>query len=211
MKASESDGFRLVTVFRSPEETLLSSWKFTTGLVGMDHEQVPLSNFARLLSLAGEFDSLYAHYVDCWQRRNHPDVLLLFFDDMKEELGERVRRVAEHLEVDKDADVIEKVTQQSTLAFMSAPERARRFAVPSELRTQMMAKLGLTEGDMKGTTELVRRRAARSGGDVKTLPDAVRLQLRQLWDRIVLPATNRTSVEDMRQHFRAERARRRGS
>ena len=115
MKASESDGFRLVTVFRNPEETLLSSWTFTTGLVGVDHEQVPLSNFARLLSWAGELDSLYAHYVDCWQRRNHPDFLLLFFDDMKEELGESVRRVADHIQKILEESPCRAVQKQSQI------------------------------------------------------------------------------------------------
>eukprot|EP00929_Paragymnodinium_shiwhaense_P053978 TRINITY_DN27059_c0_g1_i1.p1 TRINITY_DN27059_c0_g1~~TRINITY_DN27059_c0_g1_i1.p1 ORF type:complete len:359 (+),score=32.46 TRINITY_DN27059_c0_g1_i1:67-1143(+) len=212
MNATELDGYKLLTVLRDPRDTLLSSWRFLTEMVDMETSQVPISNLARLLRMAGELHGLYAHYVDMWQRRHHPSVLLLFYDDLKEDLGGSIRRVANHLVSDPARandvypdEIIERVAQQSTHAWMSDAKRSPRFDVPREARLDLLSKIGLSNAS-KQNVETVRKKGGRSG-EGKVLPEAVKTMLQEVWDEVVLPATNCTSLDEMRLKFRAERAR----
>lgn len=182
LRSIEADGFRLVPVFRDPTDVLLSSWRFTTELIGMNHSQVPITDFAKLLYWSGEIHALYANLADFWVRRDHPDVLLLFYDDLKDDLEGSVGRLAEH---------------------------RGRFDVPDEVRARIMRNIGLAPTDMPtksgGRTAIVRRSGVRSG-DGAVLPEVVSAMLQDVWDTVVFPTTGYVSVGEMRSKVRGERA-----
>lgn len=142
-------------------------------------------------------------------RRDHPDVLLLFFDDLKEDLEGSVGRLAEHLEVANDPDLISRVAAQSTHAFMSAPAHRGRFDVSDEVRARIMRNIGLAPTDMPATsggrTAIVRRSGGRSG-DGAVLPEVMSAMLQDVWDTVVFPTTGCVSVGEMRSKVRGERA-----
>ena len=49
--------------------------------------QVPFSTLASALKWPGELRKMQDNFVDFWQSRHHPDILLLFFDDLRDDLG----------------------------------------------------------------------------------------------------------------------------
>ena len=69
--------------------------------------------------------SYFHHLVSWWPHRNDPNVLLLFFEDLKEDLGSAVRAVAEFMGV-TDEGHIQVALERSTFSFMKQHED--RFA-----------------------------------------------------------------------------------
>lgn len=205
-----ADRFRLVTVLRDPCDTILSSWRFIPSVAGLDHNLIPIEHIVTLFSLSGELDSVFADYADFYERRHDPNILLLFFDDLNEDLAGSVRRLARHLAPSPPLTEAELqlVTAQSTHKYMTSPERETRFNdMPATARRRMMDAMGLTEEDMYSgaRVEVVRKAGGKSGEGRAALPDNVKRKLDDLWAKHVLPRTSCTSLEDMRLKFKAER------
>ena len=59
---------------------------------------MPLDEFAKLF-IAGEVNELpyFPHVLEAWQQRNHPNMLFLFFEDMKSDLRGTIQNVAAFL------------------------------------------------------------------------------------------------------------------
>ena len=88
---------KVVTCLRNPKDALVSFYH---------HEKI-IKNHTFTRDFPTYFDhfmdnlvlySPYFEYVkEAWQRRNHPNVCLLFFEDMKKDLATSVRKVARFL------------------------------------------------------------------------------------------------------------------
>ena len=62
-----------------------------------------------------------------WRRRNDDDTLFIFFEDLKQDLPRAVSKVAAFMGIAADPELVELVTAQASLPFMS--EHVTKFDV----------------------------------------------------------------------------------
>lgn len=208
LNATEKDDNRLACVFRDPADTFLSAYRFIPSIVHIRYELIPLNSFLWFVKTVGLLEAQFIAFADYWQRRHDPNVLVLFFDDMKEDLAGEVKRLADFIQTVPPLTVAElgKVVQQSTHKYMTSPEVAPRFNEMNPAQKMRFAeKLGLANDDSFSEMKIPLSRP--DGGKSGEGRHMVQVQevMRALWDRLVLPRTNCTSVEDMRLKFKAER------
>ena len=122
-------GGKYIVIYRDPYAACYSFFNFFNGWYFQPGE-VSLHEFVRDIPLAGsgvpktkaEFPSYFAHLVSWWEHRNDSNVLLLFYEDMKEDLESAVREVAAFIEIE-DEEKIKKAVEMSSFEFMKKNER----------------------------------------------------------------------------------------
>ncbi len=114
-------GCRYIVSLRDPHKVMVSyyrfyeGWLFEPGTVTLDEYLAP--------HLDPESPKSYWNHMASWlEQRDNPDVLLLSYEVMKEDLRAAVVANAEFLGIDADDDLIDLVTHQSSLEFMLAHE-----------------------------------------------------------------------------------------
>ena len=103
---------------------------------------------------------IWHHFLGWWQRRNDPDVLFIFFEDLKEDLRGSVAKVAAHMGIDADAALLDLVTKQSHYSFMS--EHADQFD-DHFVREIVLQQMGMPK-DSPFTVGKVRKDGGKTGG-----------------------------------------------
>lgn len=117
----QSDVARYVVVLRDPKEVLVSSYHFLAPLLGVADTLDPgdwLDLF--LTSTTAGVEAWVDHTLGWWGLRDAPEVLVLFFADMKRDLPGAVDRIAAHLAVTLSSDERAAVVERSGLAWMKA-------------------------------------------------------------------------------------------
>ena len=193
---------RMMTVVRDPADTMLSAWRFVPGVAAVDHKDVKLELMVGFFRVNGILKDMHTDFAEWWERRHDDNALLLFYDDLKEDLPREVRRVAAHLRLDPAPTEAELATvaAQSTLSWMSDPAHSARFNNPPDLMAQM--KRGMWIEHLQQNVEVVRKGGGKSGQKV---PPGVRATLDALWAAHVYPRTNCSSLDEMRRRFAEER------
>lgn len=116
-------GGRNVYVVREPGDVLVSFYHFLGGML-FEADAIDLDTFAVEFFLAPSDSGRYWENVrSWWQVRDRDDVLMLAFEDLKQDLRAGVARVAAFMGLADDADLIDLVTRQATFEFMRAHER----------------------------------------------------------------------------------------
>ncbi|XP_028406628.1 estrogen sulfotransferase-like isoform X2 [Dendronephthya gigantea] len=100
----------------------LKGWFFQPG-------EISLQEFVKEIELARgepkskmESASYFVHLMSWWEHRNDPNVLFLFFEDMKDDLESAVRKVASFIGIEDD-ERIKKAVEMSSFEFMKSNER----------------------------------------------------------------------------------------
>jgi len=118
-------GARFVFVVREPKDVLVSVWKFfhpkarelMSGTDFHDVDEFAASSYWR------EFHWLFNGHIwmyirQAWEARRDPSVLLLFYEDLKDEPETQVRRLAQHMGVEVDTRLMDTVLELSSHAWM---------------------------------------------------------------------------------------------
>ena len=91
------DKSKVVICLRNPKDTVVSYYHFVKLASHFGYE----GDFPTFFNLFMDDLVVYCPYFEfvkeAWQRRNHPNVCLLFFEDMKKDLATSVRKVAKYL------------------------------------------------------------------------------------------------------------------
>lgn len=119
-------GARYICSFRDPAEACVSFYRFFEGFM-FEPGAIGIEAFTRWRWPREEMGEhgFWFHLLSWWEQRSDPDVLLLCYEDMKEDLPGTVRRVARFMDVEVDVALLELVVHQSSRAFML--EHARHF------------------------------------------------------------------------------------
>ena len=113
-------GGRYVVSFRDPKDALVSLFRFKEGWF-FSAGAFSIEEFARREYFKrGEGRDYWHHLRSWWNRRDEDEVLLLTFEDMKEDLPTAVRTVAAFIDVALDTELHDVVVEQASLAFMLA-------------------------------------------------------------------------------------------
>lgn len=97
---------KVIVVLRNPEDVLLSFYRFFEGWF-FEPGTISLEAFAKEFWLARgvptskmQNASYFVHLTSWYKRRDDPNVLILFFEDLKDDLRPQVQRVAKFLSTD---------------------------------------------------------------------------------------------------------------
>ncbi len=98
---------KVIVVLRHPEDVVRSFYKFFEGWF-FEPGSISLDAFANEFWLARGIPpsrmqnaSYFVHLISWYKRRDDPNVLILFFEDLKVDLRSQVRRVAKFISTDK--------------------------------------------------------------------------------------------------------------
>ena len=114
-------GCRYIVSFRDPRDAVVSFYRF---MEGWTHEpgSIPLEEIvrARLLDRGDSQDRDYwTHFIGWWSQRDNPEVLLLTFESLKQDLPGVVKKVATFLGIDADESLLELTVRQASFDFMA--------------------------------------------------------------------------------------------
>jgi len=94
------------------------------------------------LSGASQSGTIWDHFLGWWEQRRNPDVLWVFFEDLKEDLPGSIARVAEFLHVQASPALLDRAVALSSFDFMASPEQAHHFD-DHFVRRHVLPKMGL--------------------------------------------------------------------
>jgi len=119
-----SDKARYLVVVRDPKEVLVSSYFFAAGVAG---PLMPSADTWFELFFSDRFpfnfgNSWAEHTASYWALRDKPNVLVLLFREMKQDLPGAVRKVADLLDVRLTEAEMSAVIEKSTFSFMKTIE-----------------------------------------------------------------------------------------
>jgi hypothetical protein len=116
-------GGRNIYVMRAPGDALVSSYHFHSGWM-FEHGALSLEEFALGFFLEHPTPrSFWRQLRSWWEQRQREDVLMLSYEDMKQDVGGAVRRIATFMGLQPDEECVALVIRQSSFEFMRAHER----------------------------------------------------------------------------------------
>ncbi len=107
---------KYIIVVRDPKEVCVSSYFFMDGIIG---QQVSVDRWhAMFLSDSFIHGSWVEHLAGYWPWRTRPNVLLLSYGEMKEDLEGSVRRIAQLMGTELSAAELAQVVEKSSFSYM---------------------------------------------------------------------------------------------
>jgi hypothetical protein len=189
-------GGRYIHLLRDPKDVLVSTYHFYEGW-RFEPGSVSISEFAMDLFMKHAGRRRYWHHLAGWWReRGRPEVLMICYEDMKEDFPGTVRKVAHFIGCPLDDDLLGIVLRQSSIDFMR--EHRDKFD-DHLLREATNAACGLPPG---GASAKVR--GGRVGDHRDVLPDQVIAALDAAWHDEVAERLGPPSYEALRAQLKAE-------
>ena len=188
-------GGRYICAFRDPKDVVISMYRFFEGWL-FEPGSISMTSFARDYFMLREGGRRYwTHLVSWWSQRHRPEVLLLSYELMHEDLNATIRRVAAFIGCELDDELLALTARQSTLEFM----RAHRAQFDDHLvREARDEALGLPPGSGGGKV-----RSGRVGDYARELSAEVAAALDVIWRDEVEPETGLASYDGLRDAMRA--------
>jgi Sulfotransferase domain len=195
-------GCKTIVVLRDPMDVAASfykffeNWFFDAGSLSVEafcHEfwlarGVPTSRMNNA--------SYFVHLTSWYSCRDRPDVLVVCFEDLKDDLKGQVERVAKFISNDKhnfcQHEVIQSAVERSSFAFMK--EHSYMF-------DEKLTKLGRNEAcglpKDAGMQDTKLNRGKAGTGKAK-LSDELQQAIQQKWKDVVEPVTGCTTYNELR-------------
>ena len=198
---------KTIVVFRSPFDVVVSFYKFFEDWF-FEAGTIDLSLFAEEFWLARgaptspmQNSSYFTHLTSWYNRRNHDDVLIVFFEDLKEDLKGQIQRVARFISNEKHnfekPNVIDLAHERATFNFMKANDDNFDEKL-SKLARNEACGLAKNAG-MSGN----KISSGKVGSGSKLLPEGLRRKVQLKWEEVVMPATGCCTYEELRQKLNA--------
>ncbi len=106
------DNCKVVTCLRNPKDTLVSLYHYYK----LYNQDGPGGDFEEFFDLFMDGLVVYAPYWDAileqWNKKDHPNMCLLFYEDMKRDFKKSIRRVAEFLQKDIPESAVEDLVER---------------------------------------------------------------------------------------------------
>ena len=192
------EGGKRIYCFRDPKDAVISAYHFTDSHLALKGRvALPLFAHAHLQQVEKHMNDL----LIWWEHRNDKNLLLLFFDDLKEDHEGCVRRIAKYMDVECTEDEIARVVHTTTHAEMS--RHASKFS-----SRQHSSKFSKEFGEELVSEEEFVGRVRKGGGksgEGKCLPPDVQQRIDQMWQTIVTSKLGFQNLKEMRDAFKKER------
>lgn len=113
-------GCRYLVSFRDPKDAVVSMYRFMDGWF-IEPGAIPIDEFVERRSFDRDSEPDYWRHLASWlSQRDNPDVHLLTFEEMKQDLRGVVERIADFIDVESDDALFDLATDRSSFEFMSA-------------------------------------------------------------------------------------------
>ena len=194
------EGGKKIFSFRDPKDAVVSAYHFMDSALAFKG-RIALPLFAQAF-ISQQVDKQIKEIVTWWEHRNDKDVLLLFFDDLKEDHEGSVCRIAKFMGVDCNEEEIARIVHTTSHAEMS--RHSEKFST-RKFVSKISEKLGeepVAEAEFVGR---VRKDGGKSGEGKQKLPPEVQKRIDQLWQSIVTPKLGFQNLQEMREAWKKER------
>ena len=198
-------GGRYIVCLREPCAVAYSHFKFLCGWVFQPGE-VSLEEFTREFWLARgapqnkmEEASYFHQLTSWWPHRNDPNVLLLFYEDMKEDLESAVRAVAEFMGI-ADEGHIKAALEMSTFSFMKQHEDQFN----AKLNKKVMNETCGLPKDAGMSFSIIHVGSSSEGQ--KALPEDIQREIQEKWETVVAPVTGCGTYQELRRAWKEEKS-----
>lgn len=189
-------GGRYVHVIRNPDDALVSAYRFMEGWF-FEPGAIDLDTYANERFLVdGRRDDYWRFLLSWWPRRHEADVLFVFFEDMKHDLGRTIVEVAGFIGCPLDDELKDIVMRQSSIGFMKAHQHQFNDHL---LRTARDAACGLP---LDGAATKVD--GGRVGDSAQILSKAITDALDARWRETVGRELGIESYAALRAHWHEE-------
>ncbi|KAL5473288.1 hypothetical protein EMCRGX_G027755 [Ephydatia muelleri] len=186
-------GGKLIYCFRDQKDALYSNYMFQDTLLWLKERVISLPVFAEVITKKFQWtaNSLRDLLV-WWEHRHDKDVLLLFFDDLKEDHAGCVKRIAKFMGVDCDEETIARIVHTTTHAEMV--KHHSKFDNHNFITANPSSEL----------TGRVRKDGGKTGDGKKLLPPDVQQSIDQEWQDIITTKLGYGDLNEMRTAWKKE-------
>lgn len=183
-------GGRYIYVVRDPKDVLVSYYRFYEGW-RFEPGSISISTFARdLFMKPGAVSWYWSHLASWWEHRYAPNVLVLSYEEMKDDLRDTVRTVAQFIGCPWDDALLDTIVHQSSIEFMLAHREKFDDHLVRQARD---AACDLPPG---GTSAKVRN--GRVGDSRLELPRDISEELDAIWRRTIGSDFGHRSFDSLR-------------
>ena len=183
-------GGRYIVSLRDPKDALVSLYRFKEGWF-FEPGAFSIEEFARREYFKRDERRDYWHHLrSWWERREEDEVLLLAFEDMKEDLPRAVRSVAAFLDIPLDDELLDLVARQASLEFMLAHK--------DRFDDLLMRQRGETAAGLPPGGDSSKVRNGEVGAHRFELPADIAREMDEIWRQEIEPPLSFESYDALR-------------
>lgn len=171
---------------RDPGDALYSNYKFLQGWF-FEPGTITLDEFGRKFFMAS--GGYWKHLLSWWEVRERPDVMLIAFEHMKQDLTGTIRKVAEFIDIELDEDLLSLTEEHASFAFM---ERHK-----DRFDDLMMRDLGERVANLPTGSDSAKIRKGIVGEHKRTQSPEVIAELDAIWQREITPVTGHSDYASL--------------
>jgi hypothetical protein len=177
-------GGRYIVAIRNPQDAAYSMFRFMEGWF-IEPGTIALDDFVRATFIAsgnapgstrGDY---WTHLTSWWLRRKDPDVLLMAYEHMKDDLRGTIRKVATFMEIPLDDELLAITEEHASLQFMQ--EHKDRFD------DKLMRERSVAVAGVPADSESSKVRTGQVGESRQRLGVDVSAALDALWRERITP------------------------
>jgi hypothetical protein len=167
-------GARYIVAVRDPRDALVSAYRFVAGWF-FEPGSIAIETLGRAHFVEGR--GYYTHLASWWPRRHDPEVLLLSYEQMRDDPGGTVRRVARFIDLGPDTD-----TEPDRIAIACAESSFETMrSNEHKYDDAMMRALSEARCDLPSGADTSKVRAGAVGTHRVELPPALLDDLDATW------------------------------
>mmetsp|Transcript_9409 Transcript_9409/g.15221 ORF Transcript_9409/g.15221 Transcript_9409/m.15221 type:complete len:272 (-) Transcript_9409:255-1070(-) len=186
-------GGRYIYIARNPLDAMLSFFKFLPQWMWVPQGSVTIEEFVdAIFAGASNSGQIWSHFLGWYEHRKDPNVLWLFFEDLKRDLRSSVLRIAKFLDMQPTEELVTKVCHMSHHSYMK--DRQVKFD-DHFVFDHVKAQIGL-EGYKHRATK-VRKSGGKVGEGKAALSEPILKRLREKWESIIESKTKLKTYEEL--------------
>jgi hypothetical protein len=180
-------GGKYIVIVRDPCDALLSDYHFMEGMF-FEKGSISLETFAREEFIPGH--DIHKHIMAFWHRRGDEDLLPLCYENMKADLPRSVEKVAQFIGISLDEELKQIVLRQSDIKFMQEHK--------DQFEDHIIRKARGAAMELPPDGRLNKVRNGLVGEAKQVVPDAIRQDLDDLWQKEITLKIGLNSYEELR-------------
>ena len=192
------EGGKRIFSFRNQKDAVVSAYHFFDSMLALKG-RVALPIFAR--AYLQQVEKHMQDLVMWWEHRHDDNILLLFFDELKEDHPGCVRQIAKFMDVELAESDVARVVHTTSHAEMS---RLASIFDTRKIVLMMTEKIGEAPSPQGEFVGRVRKDGGKSGEGKQKLPVEVQQCIDQMWQEIVTSKLGFKDLTEMREAWKKE-------